>query len=81
MTEVDGKAMIWLDTQVSVGSINFSQGQCQLIAMARASLRRSPTIVPDEATSSIDFEMDATIQATLRKEFGESLLLTGACLF
>ncbi|KAK4043033.1 ATP-binding cassette transporter YOR1 [Parachaetomium inaequale] len=66
---------IHLDTVVEEDGLNFSLGQRQLMALARALVRGSQIIVCDEATSSVDMETDDKIQATIATGFrGKTLL-------
>ncbi|KAG6830407.1 hypothetical protein H0H92_000903 [Tricholoma furcatifolium] len=68
---------ISLDTEILPGGTNFSQGQRQLICIARALLRCNSFIVLEDTTrSSINLATDAKIQTTIQKEFTSSLLLT-----
>jgi ABC-type multidrug transport system fused ATPase/permease subunit len=53
-----------LDMKLSEGGKSFSVGQRQMLALARAMLRRSKVIIMDEATSSIDMETDAQVGHT-----------------
>ncbi len=66
---------IQLDSIVEEDGLNFSLGQRQLMALARALVRGSQIIVCDEATSSVDMETDDKIQATIASGFrGKTLL-------
>ncbi|KAF3811135.1 Multidrug resistance protein fer6 [Colletotrichum gloeosporioides] len=66
---------IHLDSVVEEDGLNFSLGQRQLMALARALVRGSRIIVCDEATSSVDMETDDKIQNTIATSFrGRTLL-------
>lgn len=66
---------IHLDGIVEEEGLNFSLGQRQLMALARALVRGSRIIVCDEATSSVDMETDDKIQRTMAAGFkGKTLL-------
>ncbi|TKA68436.1 hypothetical protein B0A49_08545 [Cryomyces minteri] len=74
-TMEDTAGRIHLDTTVDEEGLNFSLGQRQLMALARALVRGSQIIVCDEATSSVDFDTDQKIQRTIVQGFrGKTLL-------
>ena len=63
------------DTQVTADGANLSQGQRQLLAIARAAVADPPVLILDEATSSIDTRTEKLI------EQGMDRLMAGRTVF
>ena len=55
------------DTELSGNGSNLSQGQRQLISIARAAVADPPVMILDEATSSIDTRTEAIVQRGMDK--------------
>ena len=63
------------DTMLTGDGANLSQGQRQLLAIARAAVADPPVLILDEATSSIDTRTEALVQE------GMDALMTGRTTF
>ncbi len=62
-------------TMLAGNGSNLSQGQCQLLAIARAAVADPPVMILDEATSSIDTRTEQIVQA------GMDRLMQGRTVF
>jgi ABC-type multidrug transport system fused ATPase/permease subunit len=64
-----------LEMPISQGG-SLSAGERQLVALARAVLRKTNIIIMDEATSQIDSRLDDQIQTTICEELSGALVIT-----
>merc|ERR1712137_444851 len=65
-----------LDSTVSEFGDNFSNGQKQLLSLAKSLIVESRILLLDEASSSLDVESDEKIQSTIRNAFDNTTILT-----
>lgn len=64
-----------LETQVSQGGTNFSGGQRQRLAIARAIIRKPSIYVFDDSFSALDFKTDAMLRSALKQETKDAAVL------
>ena len=64
-----------LSMPISESGGNLSQGQRQLLSIARAIVSRPKIIVFDEATSAVDVVTDTLVQRSIREGFTDSTLI------
>nr|XP_058161660.1 ATP-binding cassette sub-family C member 8 isoform X10 [Dasypus novemcinctus] len=65
-----------LDAIITEGGENFSQGQRQLLCLARAFARKTSIFIMDEATASIDMATENILQKVVMTAFADRTVVT-----
>ncbi|GGI66109.1 ABC transporter ATP-binding protein [Enterococcus alcedinis] len=64
-----------LDSHVEQGGGNFSGGQKQRLAIARALVKKSDIFVFDDSFSALDFKTDANLRQALKEDLTQGILV------
>lgn len=64
-----------LDSHVEQGGNNFSGGQKQRLAIARALVKKADIYVFDDSFSALDFNTDAKLRSALKKNINEAIVI------
>lgn len=63
------------ESHVAQGGTNFSGGQKQRLAIARALIKQAPVLMFDDSFSALDFKTDAALRRALKKEIKNSVVI------
>ncbi|OTN75352.1 ABC transporter ATP-binding protein/permease [Enterococcus sp. 8G7_MSG3316] len=67
-----------LESRVEQGGGNFSGGQRQRLAIARALVKQADVYVFDDSFSALDFKTDANLRAALKRDMQDSIMVVVA---
>ena len=67
-----------LEAPVEQGGANFSGGQRQRLAIARALVRRPPIYIFDDSFSALDYATEARLRSQLRRRIGDATVIVVA---